>query len=62
MLTSGMLFEYLPRVTVQSNKFSWLCSVGGKFGGIKWKNVTVQYMVLFYGVILCISIEPLRLG
>ena len=42
MLTSDVLLEYFIRVIVQSNKFAWLRSVLDKFGGIKWKNITVQ--------------------
>ena len=43
-------------------KCARLYSVLGKFGGIKWENITVQEMVLFCGVMLRVSIEPCHLG
>ena len=62
MLTGGMYLEYFCWVTAHSNKSSQLCSVAGKFGGIKWKNITVQEMVRLYLVMICTSIEPRHLG
>ena len=57
-----MSLEYFRQVTKQSKQFSQLHSVLGKFGGLKWKNITVQYMVRFYGVMLSMSIDPRHLG
>eukprot|EP00957_Ditylum_brightwellii_P129169 9852152-Ditylum_brightwellii.AAC.1 len=33
-----------------------------KFGGQKYKNITVEEMVRFYGILLRMSIEPRHLG
>eukprot|EP00957_Ditylum_brightwellii_P079730 6061761-Ditylum_brightwellii.AAC.1 len=33
-----------------------------KCGGQKWRNITMQEMVRFYGILLCMSIEPRHLG
>ena len=39
-----------------------MSSVLGKFGEIKWKDITVQEMFRFYGVMLCVIIEPSHIG
>ena len=39
-----------------------LRSCGGNFGGIIWKNITVQEMVRFYGVMIRMIIDPCHLG
>ena len=62
ILTSGMSLECFFWVIAQSNKSDWLRSVLAKFGGIKWKNITVQDMVRFYGVMLHMSIDPCCFG
>ena len=62
MLTIGMSMEYFLQVTGESKTFSLLRSFLGKFGEIKWENITVQEMVLFYEVMLRMSIEPRHIG
>ena len=52
----------LPSGDCTVKKSSRLRSVGGKFGGIKWKNITVQEIVLFYRVMFHMSIDPRHLG
>ena len=44
------------------NFFNWLNSVGGKFRGINWKNITVQEMIRLYGVMICMIIQSRHLG
>ena len=46
----------------ESNTFSHLHSVEGKFRGIKWKNFTVNNMVRLYGVMLSMRIYPCHIG
>ena len=48
-------------VTTNSNKYGEDHIKNGKFGGTKWRNITVQEMLHFYGVMLWISIEPRNL-
>ncbi len=52
MQTSGMDISYFYRSTANSNKFARGKVVAGKFGGTQWKNIKVEEMVHFYGIML----------
>ena len=45
-------------MTKNSNKYGRDHINNEKFGGINWKNITVQEIFHFYGVMIWISIEP----
>ena len=54
--------DYLRRVTKNSKKYGRDCLKNGKFGGMKWINITVQEMLHFYGLMIRIYIEPRHIG
>ena len=51
--------DYLRRVTTNPNRYGQYNIKNGKFGGMKWINITVQYMLR---VMLRIYIDPRDLG
>ena len=53
---------YFRRGTTNSNKYGRYHLNNGKFGGMKWKNVTLQEMLPFYGVMFWMSIDHHHLG
>ena len=60
--TSGLLLDVFRRMTAQSNKYARAKMRNGKFGGLKWTNITLQEMIRFFGIMLRMSIEPRHLG
>ena len=54
--------NYFRRVTGNSNTYGQDNLKNEKFGGIKWKNITVQEMLHFYALMLKISIDPRHHG
>ena len=49
-------------MTAQSKNILGCVQLNASLGGSKCKNITVQEMVRFYGVMLCTSIELHHLG
>ena len=60
--TSGLDMEHFRRVPTDLNKYGQGHINNGKFGEIKWRNITVQEMLHFYGVMIWISIKTCYLG
>ena len=54
--------DYFRRMTKNSNKYVQYHLKNRKFGVMKCRNITVQEMLHFYGVMIWISIEPWHLG
>ena len=54
--------DYFIRVTKSSNKYGQDRLKNENFGGMKWKNITVQDIIHFYGVMLRMSIYTWHLG
>ena len=49
--------DYFRIMTNNSNKFAQYHLKNGKFGVMKWKNITVKETIHLYGVMIWISIE-----
>ena len=54
--------DYFRRVNINSNKFGLVRIKNVKFGGMKWRNITVQDMLHFYGVMIWIYIDTRNIG
>ena len=54
--------DYFRRMTKNSNKYVQYHLKNRKFGVMKCRNITVQEMLHFYGVMIWISIKPCYLG
>ena len=54
--------DYFRRLITSSKKYGQYHLNNGKFGEMKWRNITVQEMLNFYGIMLCLSFEPYHIG
>ena len=53
----GMHLTFLKRLTANANQYARANLVNDKFGGYKWRNITLTEMVQFKGVILKMSVD-----
>ena len=58
----GMNLTFLKRLTANANQYARANLVNDKFGGYKWRNITLTEMVNFKGVILKMSVDDRNLG
>eukprot|EP00957_Ditylum_brightwellii_P089279 6798372-Ditylum_brightwellii.AAC.1 len=58
-----MDLDYFWCMTANSKKYACSKLPGyNKFGGMKWKNISLKEMFQFYGIILRMSIGPQHMG
>eukprot|EP00957_Ditylum_brightwellii_P024094 1817356-Ditylum_brightwellii.AAC.1 len=65
MECAAMDREFFKWLAAQSNKYvraQMIAKNRPLYCCIKWKNITAQEMIQFFGILLCMSMEPHKMG
>lgn len=66
MICGGLSYSFFKRLTANSNEYAKKkkSTMDGRyfFAGSAWKNITVEEMIRFHGMVLKMSIDDRKLG